>query len=225
MSAPTSGLQPQEPELRRLIVDVGDRMWLRGMVASNDGNLSVRLPDGNILCTPTGLSKRMLTEDVLPVVSLSGDLVSEGTGQGPSSEIKMHLRIYQRAPWVQAVVHAHPPYATAFAIAAESLSGDIMTETALSLPEVPLAPFAAPSTDEVPASIEPFIDRHRACLLEFHGALTWGTSLESAYLTMERVEALAHTKVVLRSLGAERRLGDERVADLRAKMGVTPDSH
>ncbi len=223
MRSETGHRHPHESELRRLVVDVGDRMWLRGMVAANDGNISVRLRDGTILCTPTGASKRVLTEDMLPVVTVSGDLVREGTGHGPSSEIKMHLRIYERAPWVQAVVHAHPPYATAFAIAGEALSGDIMTETALSLPEVPLAPFATPSTEEVPDSIEPFIQDHRACLLEFHGALTWGTSLEDAYLTMERIEALAQTRTVLRSLGSTRQLGEARVAELRGKMAATPD--
>ncbi|QGF22393.1 class II aldolase/adducin family protein [Raineyella fluvialis] len=197
------------------MVDIGQRLWRRNLVAANDGNLSARLPDGTILCTPTGASKGAMTEGMLAVVTTDGDVVSTGTGRGPSSEIAMHLRAYRVDPAIGAVVHAHPPYATAFAIRGESLRGDLMTETLTELPEVPLAGFATPGTAEVPDAIAPLVPGHRACLLEFHGALTWGAALEEAYLTMERLESLAQTTATLRMIGGERRLGAERIDHVR----------
>lgn len=204
-----------EAELRRLMVDVGRRLWERRLVAANDGNVSARLPDGNVLCSPTGVSKASLTEDMLAVVTSGGDVVDAGAGRGPSSEIRMHLRAYRVDPSLGAVVHAHPPHATAFAIRGEALHGDLMTETLMTLPEVPVAAFATPGTDEVPDSVEPFIRTHEACLLEFHGALCWGPTLEEAYLAMERLESLAQTTAVLRQIGGERRLRPEQVDHVR----------
>lgn len=211
---------PDEPALRRLMVDLGHRLWQRQLVAANDGNLSARLPDGTILCTPTGVSKGMLTEGMLSVVAPTGDVVRPGDGPAPSSEIRMHLRVYRVDPTVRAVVHTHPPYATAFAIRGEALRGDLMTETLLTLPDVPVAPFATPGTDELPDAVQPFIAGRQACLLESHGALTWGPSLTEAYLTMERLESLAQTTATLRMIGGERRLTPERIAHVRDRLAL-----
>ena len=146
------------------------------MVAANDGNVSARLPDGSILCTPTGVSKGWLREDQLPVVALDGTTLDAGPSWQPSSEIRMHLRAYQVSDEVKAVVHAHPPYATAFAVKGEALICTMMPESVVAMPEILLAPYATPSTDEVPDSIEPFIRTHQGCLLEHHGAITWAAS-------------------------------------------------
>lgn len=215
---PGSEPQTDDARLRQLMVDLGRRLWERQLVAANDGNLSARLRDGTILCTPTEVSKAMLTEEMLCVVTGSGEVVDAGTGQGPSSEILMHLRVYRVDPTVGAVVHTHPPYATAFAIRGEALHGDLMTETLLTLPEVPVAPFATPGTEELPDAVAPLIAHHRACLLESHGAVSWGPTLTDAYLTMERLEALARTTAALRMLGGERRMSADRIAHLRNRL-------
>ncbi|XBH21083.1 class II aldolase/adducin family protein [Jonesiaceae bacterium BS-20] len=208
----------EEAVMRRQIVDIGRRMWQRGLVAANDGNISVRLANDTVLCTPTGVSKGNLTEEMLAVVALTGELIDAGTGGGPSSEIKMHLKVYQLDQHTKAVVHAHPPYSTAFAIRGEELHGDLMTETLTALPSVPVAQYATPGTEEVSDSIQPFVASHKACLLEHHGALSWGNGLEEAYLTMERVESLAQTTALLRMIGGERKISPERIAHSLARM-------
>lgn len=214
--------QGEALRLREQIVELGRRMWLKGLVAANDGNLSARLPDGNILCTPTAVSKGTMTPQLLCVLSPDGEVLHRGSGAGPSSELPMHLRVYQVNPKVQAVVHAHPPYATAFAIRGEGLTKHFMPETAVLLGTVPLAPYATPSTSEVPDSVEPLVLRHRACLLEHHGALTWDVDLESAYLNMERVEHVARILAITRQLGGERELNSQQMARLRQTFDL-PD--
>jgi len=210
----------REAALRRAVVEVGHRMWLRGMVAANDGNVSVRLDAERVLCTPTGVSKGALREDLLAIVSLDGEVLDAGTGRGPSSETPMHLRVYRVDPGVGAVVHAHPPHATAFAVRGDAVATDLLAESVITLPELPLAPYATPSTAGVADSVEPFVLSHRACLLEHHGALSWGAELEEAYLTMERIEYLAQVTMLTRALGGPRPLGEERLGELRRHFGL-----
>ncbi|MHB1489710.1 MAG: class II aldolase/adducin family protein, partial [Cellulomonas sp.] len=202
-----------EAELRRQVCDIGRNLWTRGMVAANDGNISAQLPDGTIVCTPTGVSKGYLTPAMLPVVDLDGAVVMLGAGgRQPSTEIRMHLRAYQTSAEVGAVVHAHPPYATAFAIKGEALVGKLMPESIVAMPEIPLAPYATPSTDEVPDSIEPYVRSHPGCLLEHHGAITWAGDLMTAYLAMERLEYSALMTYLVRQIDGERQLSPERIA-------------
>jgi L-fuculose-phosphate aldolase len=208
-----------EAALRAELCEVGRALWHRGMVAANDGNLSVRLADGAVLCTPTGVSKGFLRPEMLAVVGPDGSVL-RGELRA-STEVLMHLRVYAEDPSVQAVVHAHPLHATAFAIKGEPLVGLMMPESVVALPEVPVAPYAAPSTRQVPDSIAPFVRSHKACLLEHHGALTWGADLMTAYLTMERLEYTAQLTTILRTLGGERVLSDERVAEVRRIFGVS----
>jgi len=187
------------------ICDVGRALWQRSLVAANDGNLSIRVGD-QVICTPTGVSKGFLTPDRLSLVDLDGQAAAGYPAA--SSEIKMHLRIYQRDETIKAVVHAHPMFATMWAIQGEPIRCRQLTETVVFLPEVPVARFAVPSTKEVPDSITPYITDYRACLLEHHGALTWDVDLMTAYLNMERLEYTAEITWRLRQAGRERNLGD-----------------
>mgnify|MGYP001117501208 FL=1 len=207
-----------EAGLRAEVCQIGRALWQRGMVAANDGNISARLPDGTILCTPTGVSKGFLTPEMLTVVGLDGAVVRGS--RRPSTEVRMHLRVYAEDPAVGAVVHAHPVHATAFAIKGEPLVGLMMPESVVAMPEVPLAPYATPSTHEVPDSVAPFVRTHTACLLEHHGALTWGPDLMTAYLAMERLEYTAQLTTIVRAIGGERGLSTDRIAEVRRIFGI-----
>ena len=216
-----------EKALREQICDIGKNLWNRGMVASNDGNISALMAGGRVLCTPTSVSKGYLTPAMLVVVDLAGNVVEQHEDYGPSSEIKMHLRIYQASPATGAVVHAHPLYGTVFAVMGKPINTAMMPESAVTMPEVPLATYATPSTDAVSDSVEPFALTHNACLLEFHGALAWGPDLMSAYLTMERLEYTARLTYLLRQIGGERDLPDDEIARLQQlrRQGELGPSH
>ena len=207
-----------EAALRDQVCEIGRALWQRGMVAANDGNISARLPDGTILCTPTGVSKGFLSPEMLTVVGQDGAVVRGS--RRPSTEVRMHLRVYAEDPAVGAVVHAHPIHATAFAIKGEPLLGLMMPESVVAMPEVPLAPYATPSTHEVPDSVAPFVGTHTACLLEHHGALTWGPDLMTAYLAMERLEYTAQLTTIVRAIGGERALSTDRIAEVRRIFGI-----
>ncbi|MEA5155023.1 class II aldolase/adducin family protein [Raineyella sp.] len=203
-----------ETTIREQICQVGRWLWQKGMVAANDGNISVRLGQDRIICTPTGVSKAMMDADLLPIVTVDGDPVDD-RALPPSSEIKMHLAVYREDPSVGAVVHAHPLYATMWAVAGQPISARMLPETVVTMPQVPLAPYATPSTQAVPDSVVPLVAGNRACLLENHGALTWGHDLLSAYLMMERLEYTAQLTWHLSLTGRGRDLPDAEVTTLR----------
>jgi L-fuculose-phosphate aldolase len=214
-----------EFEARRQIVEVGRRLWQRGYVAANDGNLSVRLSDGRIVITPTGVSKGFLAAEALVIVN--GEGARLGGRLEPSSEIRMHLFAYARRPDVRAVVHAHPPKATGFSAAGVPLAQCVLPEVVLSLGDVPTAPYATPSTDEVAGSIERFIDGYNAMLLKRHGVLTLGSDIFEAYWRMETVEHVADIALVAKLLGGASPLSTEEVRKLlkvREKLGIRANS-
>ena len=155
-----------EREIKQEMCEIGKRVYDRGMVASNDGNFSVKLNEHEYLCTPTGVSKGFMTPEFICKVDENGNVLEANEGFRPSSEIKMHLRIYQKREDVHAVVHAHPMYATTFAIAGQPLMDPIMPEAVIFLGGVPLARYGTPGTVEVPDSVEPFLDQYDAVLLE-----------------------------------------------------------
>ena len=210
-----------ELELKQDIVEVGRRIWLRGYVASNDGNISARIGPNEFLCTPTGVSKGFMTPEMIIKVNGVGEQLSGSLK--PSSEIKMHLSVYRDRPDVNAVVHAHPPISTAFAVAGIPLSKQILPEVVISLGEIPLTEYGAPSTDEIPQAIAGFLKDHDAFLLENHGALTLGTDVYNAYYKIETMEHFATISLAARQLGGERELPPKRIKQLmeiRQKLGV-----
>lgn len=195
------------------ILAIGRRMWLRGFVAANDGNISTRLADGSYLVTPSGVSKGLMEQDSLLRIDGSGNLLS-GAGK-ITTEIGMHLMVYRNRPDVQAVVHAHPPYATTLAAAELPLDKEILPEIVVFLGQVPLAPYATPSTPEVASSIRPFLADYDAMLLSHHGVLTYGASLDEAYAKLERVESCAQIYFNLLQIGRVRELPPEAVEKLK----------
>ncbi len=200
-----------EHELRQTILEVGRRLYDKGYVAANDGNISVRLADGRVLTTPTGYSKGFMEADSLAVVDLEGHAVS---GAKASSELPLHLFIYKARPDVMAVVHAHPPYATGFATAGVALDKCVLAEIIVTMGSIPLAKYGTPSTDELPKSIEPYIQTCDALLLTNHGVVTVGKDLMDAQFKMERVEHSAHILFNARALGGETVLSKDEVTKL-----------
>ncbi len=204
------------------ILDFGRRIYNHGYVAANDGNISVKVCDNHIWITPTGVSKGYMTEDMLIKVDLNGNIL-EGS-YAPSSEAKMHLRIYKESPHVRGVVHAHPLYATAFAIAGIPLDEPILVEAMLQLGTVPVVGYAKPGTYDIPDKIAPYCNSHNAVLLSNHGALTWGVSLHEAYYRMEVLETYAKMTLTVQNIGKKRCLSTNQIqelADLRVKIGLT----
>lgn len=210
-------------EAKQLILEVGRRMYNKNFVAANDGNISCKVGDNELWTTPTGVSKGYMTEDILVKVDLDGNILRGSTK--PSSELKMHLRVYRENPQVKSVVHANPPVATSFAIAGIPLSRAILPEAVVQLGEVPVAPYAAPGTQEVPDSIAPFCKTHNGVLLANHGALTWGKDPMQAYFRMESLEYYALVTMYTGSIiGQANELSCEQIdqlVDTRTRLGIS----
>src|SRR5436190_12686277 len=204
--------------LRADIVEVGRRMYARGYTASNDGNISVRMATDRLLMTPKSVCKGFMTPDMMCVTDLNGKKISGD--RDPSSEALMHLVVYRQRPDVNAVVHAHPPIATGFAVAGIPLDRAVLAEVLTTLGSIPLAEYATPSTSELPEAIRKYIKAHDGMLLANHGALTAGTDLFSAYYKMETIEHFAHISLVARLLGGERLLSRQEVDRLQGLRGM-----
>lgn len=205
-------------ELREQICDVCHKMWQLGWVAANDGNVSVKLEDGTFLATPTGLSKSFVTPDKIVHIDRDGNILEAENGCRPSSEMKMHFRCYEEREDVGAVLHAHPPTATGFAVANVPLDEYSMIETVLSLGSVPIAPYGTPSTEEIPEAITPYLRMHDAILLKNHGAVTVGADIYTAYYRMETLEQFAKISLTAHLLGGAEeidRKNIDRLVDLR----------
>ncbi|MCL1698408.1 class II aldolase/adducin family protein [Lysinibacillus sp. BPa_S21] len=204
-----------EQFLKEQICDIGKRMYMKDMGAANDGNISLKISENSFLCTPTGVSKGFMTPDMICKINNQGELIEENSlNTKPSSEIKMHLRVYKERPDVTAVVHAHPLYATAFAICGIPLNKQIMPESTIFLGEVPIAEYGTPSTEELPNSIVPYLQNHDAILLANHGALTCGIDLMSAYFKMESMEFYAKLLYLTSAIGEPKELTKEQVTTL-----------
>lgn len=211
-------------EIREQICDVCHKMWQLGWVAANDGNVSVKLEDGTFLATPTGISKSFITPEKLVHIDENGEIIDAIDGYRPSSEIKMHLRCYKEREDVGAVVHAHPPTATGYAVAHIDLDRYTMIETVIAIGSVPVTPYGTPSTYEVPEAIAPYLQEHDVLLLENHGALTVGADLLTAYYRMETLELYAKISLTAHLLGGEKEISRDnvdRLIDMRKSYGVT----
>ncbi len=209
-----------ERDLRLAIVECGRIAYERHLMTSNDGNISVRMDDGLILITPSGISKgRLRTEDLL-VVDLEGSIISAMTDRRPSSETPMHLEVYTQREDVRAVIHAHPIFATTLTVSGMEFPVDVLPEVLLTLGNVPVTAYATPSSHEDADAIRPFVKDHNALLLCQHGSLTYGKNLDEALIHLERIEHVSEIYWRAKMLGNVKRVPPEaqsRLVELREK--------
>ena len=202
----------RQAQLRQEIVRVCRMLHQKNYLAATDGNVSVRLGD-QVLLTPSGVNKGMMEEDQVITVDLEGRLLA-GTGR-PTSELRMHLLVYELRPEAGAVVHAHLPYATACTLAGISLLEPILPEVVITLKGIPTAAYATPGTEEVPKAIRDFIQEFDAILLSRHGAMTVGQDVMDAYNKMEKLEHTARVVLAARLQGPVSPLSASEVEKLR----------
>lgn len=211
--------------LKKEIIKIGKLMYEKNFIASNDGNISVKINSDLFIVTPTQISKAFLTGNMLPTINLKGEVVNGNTK--PSSEIKMHLEVYKKRSDVNAVVHAHPVFATAFAANNIPLAVNILPEIIVTLGSVPVAPYATPSTDEVPQSISNYIVKTDALLLANHGVLTTGKDVWEAYFRLEQIEHYAKILFYARQIGSMNILSESdlnKLKEVKTKLGLTSKS-
>ena len=207
-----------EEQIRADIVEAGRRLYARSYIASNDGNISARLDDRRLIATPKGVSKGFMTPDMLVMVDYDGNKVSGE--RDASTELPMHLEIYRNRPDANAVVHAHPPIATGFAVAGIPLTRAVLAEVITTLGSIPIAAYGTPSTSELPEAVRKYIKAHDGMLLANHGAVTCGNDVLGAYYKMETIEHFARISLVARMLGREHLISREEVERLQGLRGM-----
>ena len=200
-------------EIKEQILHVCRRLYEREMVASNDGNVTVRVGEDRIIATPSGMSKGFLTADDLVLADMEGNVI-EGRDRSITSEIRIYTRIYRKRPDVKAAVHAHPLYATAFAAAGRTVDSDVLPESVLSLGKVPLVPYATPGTSGLADQLEKYLDKHEIFLLANHGALALGRNVLEAYHRMETLEHTARIVYLAEPMGGALRLAPKQIGGI-----------
>lgn len=215
---------PTDTEAKKAIIEIGRRMYMKNFVAANDGNISCKVDDETIWTTPTGVSKGFMAEDELVKMRLDGTVISQGE-RAPSSEVKMHLRIYNERTDIGAVCHAHPPISTSFAIAGIALNQAIYPEAIVNLGIVPCVHYEVTGSEQLADSIAPYVRDYNALLLANHGAVTWGTSPMHAWYRLESMEHYAMiTMYTGYIIGKANVLSSNQINELiqiRKKMGIT----
>src|SRR6187401_2043831 len=207
-----------EEQIRADIVEAGRRMYGRGYVASNDGNISARLDDERLITTPKSVCKGFMTPDMMVIVDYEGHKLSGE--RDPSTELPMHLEIYRNRPDAGAVCHAHPPLATGFAVAGIPLTKAVLAEVITTLGSIPIAEYGTPSTAELPEAVRKYVKAHDGMLLANHGAVTCGKDVMAAYYKMETIEHFAKISLVARLLGGENLISREEVERLQGLRGM-----
>lgn len=222
-------LHSGEPNLsvhKRALLEISRELHSRGWVANHDGNVTQRLHGGRWLATPTALSKRVLTDNDLIVVDRSGRVLQGG--RQPFSEFKLHLAVYDARPDAMAVVHAHPPAATALSLLGQEVDPRIIAEAVVSLGDrVPLLPYGFPNGADQLAELRALAASFDVVVLENHGLLSWGDDLEQAFLRAELVEHLANILLRALQVGSPRRVPEAdvvRLLEKRTAAGLGPEA-
>ena len=214
-----------EQECREDLYLVCRRIYEKGWVAMNDGNVSIRLDENRLLCTPTAVSKGMLEREDIIICDMRGCKVAGNRER--TSEIAMHITVYEMRPDVRAVVHAHPPVATGFATAGRALDKALLPEVVIQLGAVPLATYGLPGTPAVSDGMLPYIPNYDALLLENHGCTCWGADVWQAFFRMEMVEHFARITFVAEMMGGAQALPRQEVEKLfaaRARYNVSSNA-
>lgn len=218
-------LMIDETRIREEICEIGRRLYARGFAAGNDGNISYRLGENAVLCTPTLICKGFMKPDDLCTVDLQGNQLSGARKR--TSEIQLHLEIYRGEPNTKAVVHCHPPHATAFGVAREPIPSGILPEVEVFLGLVPSAEYETPGGRDFAATVRPFVGRANTVVLSNHGTVSWGDSVERAYWHTEILDSYCHILLLAKQVGRVERLSAEKVnelLDLREKFGAGTDT-
>lgn len=209
--------EASEKDLRAAIVEAGRITYARGLLTASDGNISARLPDGRILITPSGVGKGRLSSGDLLIIDLEGNVVklADDPLLRSTSEQAMHLEVYRQRPDVRAVLHAHPPYATALTAVRPEIRMDILPEMVAAMGQVPITSLAMPSSEQTAEVIRELIPHHDAIMIRQHGSLTVGANLEEALIHLERVEHVAKTIVIAEMMGNISPLPEEMLSGLQ----------
>jgi len=200
--------------LKKQLVKICHKVYKKGFVAAFDGNLSVRIDENKFLITRSGINKGEIKEKDILTIDSNGNLL-EGTGK-ITTEVKLHLKIYNNRKDVNSVIHCHPIYATAIATSRENFPNNIFPEVILTLGKVPICNYATPSTDELANSLNPFVDYANVFLLSNHGAVSVGETIEVAFFRMEKLEHISKTIFVAESIGNLKKLENEQIEELYA---------
>src|SRR5438132_1044739 len=209
-----------EYKLKEQICEIGRRVYNRGFAAANDGNITIRLNDKEVLCTPTMVSKGYMKSEDICKVDYDGKQLA-GTRKR-SSEVLLHLAIYKTRPDVHGVVHCHPPHATAFAVAQEPIPKCILPEVEVFLGEVPMAVYETPGTQKFAETIVPYVKDCNTIILANHGTVSWGPHLEAAYFNSEIIDAYCKILILARQLGPINYLTDQQtkeLLDIKKRLG------
>jgi L-fuculose-phosphate aldolase len=217
-------MSANEWQIKKEMCEIGERIWQKGFCAGNEGNHSVRVGDNRVLVTPSGISKGLLSPDIICTCDLEGNVLDAPKGWTPSSERKVHNAIYRHRPDVKAVVHSHPPHATAFAIANIPLPEGIHPEAEVFLGRVPVAEYATPSTEDLPNSILPHVGPEtNSVLMGNHGTVSFSDSLRDAYYKLEILDAYCRVLLLCKQLGKAEVLSNDQMASLlevKQSMGL-----
>jgi L-fuculose-phosphate aldolase len=203
-----------EYKLKEFICEIGRRLYHKGFAAANDGNITIRLNDREVLCTPTMVSKGYLKPDDICKVDMEGKQLSGSKRR--TSEVLLHLAVYEHRPDVHGVVHCHPPYATAFAVAHEPIPKCILPEVEVFLGEVPIAVYSTPGTQQFAETIVPYVKDCNTILLANHGTVTFGPDLEKAYFNTEIIDAYCKILLLARQLGRINYFTEQQTGELLA---------
>lgn len=204
----------EELRARREICEIGRRLYARGLISAGEGNLSCRLADGRVLCTPTQVCKGFLEPDDLCLVDLEGRRLAGR--RGPTSEILLHLEIYRAAPAARAVVHCHPPHVMAFAVTGAEIPSGVLPEVEIFLGPVPRAAYETPGTSRFAQSIRPFLAHASTVVLANHGAVSWAATIERAWWQLEILDAYCRVLLLARLVGPVQPLPADKLAELAA---------
>jgi L-fuculose-phosphate aldolase len=219
----TGAIFPDDREACEDILDIGRRMYQKNYVAANDGNISCRVARDVIFVTPSGVSKGFMKAEQLVKMRLDGTVLQSGSLK-PSSEVKMHLRLYNENPDIMGVTHAHPPVCTSFAVAGIGLDKAIYSEAVVNLGVIPCVQYELPGSQGIPDSIAPYCRDYNGVLLANHGALSWGSSLTEAFFRLESMEHYAMILMYTGSIiGRANTLSRDQVDELiriRERLGI-----